>query len=96
LDIFDPAVVIPRSITPDALLEGGLAKLARWPGPSVTEKNPYFQINLAEAHERKFDELCARLEQKDDNIYPSDVSYYRQLPYYDATWRAADWVQKHA
>lgn len=94
-DIFDPAVTIPRSITADALLEGGLAKLARWPGPSVDEKNPYFQIALAEAHENRFNYFCERLEQKDDNIYPTDVSYYRQFPYYETTWRAADWIQRH-
>jgi len=95
-DIFDPAVTIPRVVTPDALLEGGLAKLARWPGPSVEEKNPYFQIALAQAHENRFNYLCERLEQKDDNIYPSDVSYYRQFPYYETTWRSADWIQRHA
>lgn len=96
LDIFDPAVVIPRSITADALLEGGLGKMARWPGPSIEEKSPYFQIALAEAHENRFNMFCERLEQKDDNIYPSDVSYYRQFPYYETTWRSADWIQSHS
>lgn len=93
-DLFDEGVLLPRTVTGEVLLEYALAKLARWPGPSEEQRNPYFQIALAESHERNAARMIRQLEQKDDNIYPQDVSYYQQLPY--GGWRGADWHQKHA
>lgn len=56
-----------------ALLDGALARAARWPGTS-TQKNPYFNLPLAAVLEAKFAAACQTLDIMDDDHYLMDLS----------------------
>jgi hypothetical protein len=55
-----------------ALIDGALAKCARWPG-TTTQKNPYFGLGLALSLEGKFQEACQTLDVMDDDQYLMDL-----------------------
>lgn len=52
----------------DILVEGGLARCARWPG-LPDKKNPYFNLPLALQHDLRFDRFCLQLDVMDDDQY---------------------------
>lgn len=82
----------PRYITGNVLLEGALAKCARWPGRGENEVNPYFQVALAQAHENGFTGKMTKLADQDDQVYPADVTYYQSVPF-SPQW-SAEWLQR--
>ena len=77
-DLNDSNGELPRFIPGNVLLEGGLAQLARWPGPDAEHRNPYFNVNLAMTHSALFDKAVRQLEVNDDNVYGRDVTYGQQ------------------
>lgn len=82
----------PRYITGNVILEGALAKCARWPGRGENEVNPYFQIALATAHENGFAGKLTKLQDQDDQVYPADVTYYSSKPF--SPQFSAEWLQR--
>jgi hypothetical protein len=91
-DLGDLDGFLPRSVPGNVLLDGALAALARWPGPDVDRRNPYFQIALAEAMEAKFRRAVDGLKLTDDNLR-TDSLWYTGLsrhPRFDSIW-----AQKH-
>lgn len=66
------------------LLEtGALARAAKWPG-TAEQKNPYFNLGLAQQLSGEFDHGCAKLELRDDDQI---LESWTNLPYHRwATW----------
>jgi len=56
----------------DVLIDGALARAARWPG-TVTQKNPYFNLPLALQLEAKFKAAMQGLDIMDDDQYLMDL-----------------------
>lgn len=74
------------------LIDGALAKCSLWPGTEGA-KNPYFNLALADKHERRYQDKLQQLEVKDEDMYPT----YMPLAQYDwaaTPWDAA-WLQSH-
>lgn len=97
-DLDDANATLPRYITGDVLLEGALAQAAKWPGPSSDQKNPMFNLALAQMHEAGFRQRVAELERQDDEVYANDVQYqmYTGLPFAPLPLGDAAWLQSHA
>lgn len=74
-DLNDSTGQLPRYIQGNILLEGALAQCARWPGPSMQERNAYFNLQLANEHEERYRGMVREQEVRDDEIYGRDVSY---------------------
>lgn len=70
----------------DVLVEGALALAAQWPG-TATEKNPYFNLQLATQHEGKFIDGCDQLDIRDDDQNPQS---FDTIPW--QKWNAWAWA----
>jgi len=55
-----------------ALVQGALAQAAQWPG-TATQRNPYFQIALAQTLREEFEVACKSLDVMDDDQYLMDL-----------------------
>src|SRR6266851_462975 len=77
----------------DVLVEGALSRCALWPGISATQKNPYFNLPLAKAHEDRFREKTTTLQVADDDLYFEDLPA-SEFAYAEFPWDAA-WLQTH-
>ena len=62
-----PGLFASRS---DIIQAGALADAAMWPG-TEDRKNPYFNVNIAKSQSEAFLADLARLEVKDEDIYPT-------------------------
>jgi hypothetical protein len=62
------------------LLTGVLARCAAWPGLDG-KKNPYYNLALAIAKEKEYQHELGQLENRDQEIYPSD-------------WEAVSWINR--
>lgn len=78
-DLDDTSATLPRYIRGDMLLEMALAECARWPGPSEERKNPYFNLGLADRHERKADLMIAEAQRQDEEVMMQNVRYQRMM-----------------
>lgn len=58
----------------DVLREGALAELALWPGTN-TYKNPYYDLNLHNMHEKRYWKGVAELLLEDQQVAQTDVAY---------------------
>lgn len=94
-DLDDPGMVLPRFIRGDVLLEMSLSEAAKWPGPSVNEPNPYFNLSLSDRHERRAEQMIAELERQDDETYQLDAMYPMTTWPYAPVLGDAKWVQAH-
>jgi len=56
-----------------ALEKGALAEAAMWPG-TPTQKNPYFNLALADRLGKQFDQFAKSLDVMDDDTYLMDLS----------------------
>lgn len=56
----------------EAILEGALARAARWPG-TAQQKNPYFNLGLAQLHESRCKDAMQDLNVMDDDQYLLDL-----------------------
>lgn len=90
-DLFDSGMSVPRYIRGDVLATAALAQAARWPGPTKEERNPYFQIALAESLEGKAERQVNTLEVQDNEVYERMISYTRSIPYHPG----GSWLQSH-
>lgn len=97
-DLNDSNGEVPRFIPGNMILEGGLAQLARWPGPDAEHRNPYFNVNLAMSHSERYDKAVRQLEVQDDEVYGRDVSYgIQDLPFCPYPFPVnASYLQLHA
>jgi hypothetical protein len=95
-DITLSTVSLPRIIPGNALLEMALTKCAQWPGASVEQPNPYFNLNLSLLHQKKADQMVAELERQDDELMMQDVRYVNWGNYEMAPWPySASFIQSH-
>jgi hypothetical protein len=76
----------------DVLGEYALSRAAMWPGVEG-KKNPYFNLSLAQAHEKEFERKISDLRSADDDLYFEDVSV-AEYPYAPFPWDSA-WLQNH-
>lgn len=74
-DLNDSGATLPRYIPGNVLLEGALSQCARWPGTDRAHVNPYFNLALAQQHQKRFDDLVDRMQVQDDEIYERDINY---------------------
>lgn len=56
----------------DSLRTGALAEAAMWPG-TTTQKNPYFNLALADRLSAKFEQACKQIDVMDDDQYLQDL-----------------------
>lgn len=56
----------------EALKKGALAEAAQWPG-TVTQRNPYFNLPLADRLRQEFDAMVKNLDILDDDQYLMDL-----------------------
>lgn len=62
----------PLATWTDALQKGALAEAARWPG-TLTQKNPYFNLQLAQKLSDEFDSKMKMADVMDDDAYLMDL-----------------------
>jgi hypothetical protein len=93
-DLDQPGAVVPAFIRGDVIMNGALEMAARWPGPSVDEPNPYYDLNLASQWHAINERDIGELERQDNETYESMTSYATNLAYapffYDAKF-----IQNH-
>jgi len=94
VDINDSGSAIPYAIPGTALQEAALAAAARWPGPNVQDRNPYFQINLEQRHSDRAERWILELERQDAEIYDFD-SMYEDWEWAPVGPIDAKWLQSH-
>lgn len=76
----------------EILLEGALSRAAMWPG-TPSAKNPYFNLQLAAAHEAMFEKKLNEVSVIDEELYFEGLpmSEYQEADY---PWNAA-WLQQN-
>lgn len=84
----------PFQYRPDVLELFCLAEAARWPGPSMDQRNVYFNLANAAALKKEAEEELWILEQRDDEIYPM---LKESISWLDAPWAPLDsrFMQDH-
>lgn len=92
-DLTDSGATLPRYIPGNVLLESAMAECARWPGPSPERKNPYFNLGVADRHDRAFEMQVAELMRQDEEVDMLNVRYQSMLslPFIapgDAWWQS--------
>lgn len=93
-DLEDSGANLPRHVRGDLLLEMALANCAKWPGPSKEQPNPYFNLGLADRHDRAADKMIAEMMRQDEEVAMQNVRYQSlSLPLAEL---GADWHQSHA
>lgn len=97
-DLEDVGASLPRYIRGDVLLEMALDECARWPGPSTAQKNPYYSLTQASAHQGRALDLVMEMERQDDEVYNVDVRYQTAVGLSFAAFPLGDasWLQSHA
>jgi len=97
-DLNERNVTIPRYVRGDILMEMGLHEAAKWPGPSTDKPSPYFNLQIAKAHELRAEQMLNELELRDDEVWEQDLQYqYPALTWAFATPLGdAAWLQRHA
>lgn len=87
-----PGIIGSRS---DILVTGALAEAASWPG-TTDQKNPYFNLALAQAKKKEFIEELNILELRDEEIYMTwleTVSWVNKVPWAPLT---ASYLRDHS
>jgi len=79
-------------IRSDVLVKGGLADLARWPG-TETVRNPSYDLALWRIREQEFQDEVRILQQQDQNIYLTDLTYDEGKAYPPLD---SNFIQSHA
>lgn len=68
----------PLANAANLLIAGALAKCAAWPGLDG-KKNPYYNLSLAVAKEKEYQHQLGMLQNRDQEIYPTDWEAYSWL-----------------
>ncbi len=95
-DAFQDADALPGIIgsRSDILVTGALAEAASWPG-TTDQKNPYFNLALAQAKKKEFIEELNILELRDEELYMTwleTVSWVNKVPWAPLT---AQYLRDH-
>lgn len=93
-DTDDPNWALPRYIDGDTMIKGGLADISRWPG-LPDQKNPLFNLQAALQYEQQFEGKINQMMREDEEVYSTLVEYMLGLPYANALWPGADFMQDH-
>lgn len=96
-DLSDPGASLPRYVRGDILLEGALSQAARWPGAATDQRNPYFNLALAQQHDVRFRDMIVDIARTDDEIIEQDVAYMSTsaMPFASIPWGDARYLQSH-
>lgn len=73
----DDADTIIYPMRGDVIREGAMADLALWPG-TKDAPNPYYQPEVAQAHDQRFQAGLALIKLEDQNIRQTTVSYVNE------------------
>lgn len=90
----NPTLPPPIANRGEILLEMALEKCATYPGADVDHPNPYFNLTLANYHRQRVDEMMIYLEDNDQNIGVSNITY-AEMPY-AGPFQDGGWQQRHA
>jgi len=93
-DLNEPGAVLPRFIRGDVVMDLALSMAAKWPGPSVDDPNPYYDLNLADRMEKGALWQIGELERQDDEVFQESVSYAPSMQF--APFADARFIQSHA
>lgn len=96
-DIGDGSTLIPSQINTNLILERALASAAMWPGPSG-KTNPYYRLELADRHMKKFNDLLLEAERNDEEMFMTQFEYQgiTSLPFAPIpAWGDSNWLQAH-
>ncbi len=94
-DLEDSGASLPRHVRGDLLLEMALAECAKWPGPSKEQPSPYFNLGLADRHERRAGGMIQEMQRQDEEVAMQNVRYQSMISMPMAAL-GADWNQSHA
>lgn len=78
----------------EVLLEWALMQCSRYPG-TKERPNPYFNLDLAKAHESRAESMTEELSRNDEEVNTSQLTF-QEYPFYPAPWLDANWQQTHA
>lgn len=84
-------------IRSDAIVDGALADVARWPG-TMEQPNPYFaRPEYWKSYESIYQDKMIEIERIDEDVFMNylDMNPMYGLPLFPITWSAA-WLQSHA
>lgn len=79
----------------DVILEMALGACAKYPGSSVEQQNPYYNLGLAKMHDAKAEFMINQLEQQDDNVAIKDL-VSTNWPMAPCPWMDGSYLQNHA
>jgi hypothetical protein len=91
-DLWDSGADLPRFLRGDILLEMALAEATRWPGPSIENPNPGYNLALFRSHQADAERMLREMELQDDEVWAQDYSRFTSLPFapFDSSF-----MQKH-
>lgn len=78
----------------EILLEMALEKCATFPGQSMDNPNPYFNLQLANYHRERYEQMMVDFENNDQNIGISNITF-GDYPF-AGPWADGRWMQSHA
>jgi len=89
---WDATAAIPYTVPADIILERAMMYCAMWPGPDITNPNPYFSSKngLANMHRQEYEKRVAILEKQDNEHMQQNIWYQsdqaRRSPNISASW----------
>lgn len=89
-----PTATLPRGIRPDVVLRGAMSDYRAWPGRGAEAPNPLYDRAQSLADLKSFLAEVDVLALRDDELFPRQVSYYRDLPFAGPPWDSS-WEQRH-
>ncbi len=89
-----PTLPPPVASRGELLLEMALEKCATFPGASAESPNPYFNLQLANYHRERYEQMFVDFENNDQNIGVSNITY-NDFPY-AGPWADGRWMQSHS
>jgi len=99
-DLTAPGATLPSSIAArtDVLLQGAMVQAADWPGTDPANPNPYYDPKMAVLRRSAWMKEIDILALRDDDIYPKDVTYFKETPIagLDGPPWDASWEQRHS
>lgn len=94
LNAQNPTLPPPVASRGELLLEMALEKCATFPGASIDSPNPYFNLQLANYHRERYEQMMIDFETNDQNIGVSNITY-DDFPF-AGPWADGRWMQSHA
>lgn len=79
----------------EVLLEMAMAACARYPGPNLDHPNPYFNLNLAKAHDERAMQMIDDMWRNDKEVAVDDI-WYQNMDMAPNVWADGRFRQTHA